>query len=73
MGGMIPFDEFIECLGPDARLYTKEQLEQLRIEVRKLAEVLLVVHRARSRERRISGSPQPDLDESGADRTIRDK
>ena len=60
---MVDFEQFVKGLGPYAKCYTREQLKQLHIEVRKLAEVLLEAHRvARARARKIN-YPQPAIDQ----------
>jgi len=60
---MVDFEQFVQGLGPYAKHYTPEQLKQLHIEVRKLAEVLLEAHRARVKSRATKGSsPQTILD-----------
>ena len=70
---MVDFELFVKTLGPYAKHYTPEQLKQLHIEVRKLAEVLLNVHEAKVVARKKQSSPQPDLDESDGDRTMERK
>ncbi len=70
---MVDFDLFVKTLGPHAKHYTPEQLKQLHVEVRKLAEVLLAVHEAKVTDRQNNASPQPILDEDRTDRTMRKK
>ncbi len=67
---MADFDHFVKGLGPHAKHYTKEQLQQLHIEVRKLAAVLLAAHKAKTEARAKKPYPQPALDGTGSDRTI---
>ena len=67
---MITFEQFVAGLGPHAKTYTPEQLKQLHVEVRKLAEVLLAVHEAKVAARKKQSSPQSVLDEAGTDRTM---
>jgi hypothetical protein len=69
MPTMDDFAHFVKGLGPHAKHYTPQQLKQLHVEVRKLAETLLEIHKARTAKKR-QGSPQPVLDGSGDDRTI---
>lgn len=68
---MIEFDQFVESLGPHAQRYTPEQLRQLHIEVRKLAQLLIAVHKARAKSKRRRSSQQSSLDVGGTDRTIK--
>jgi hypothetical protein len=70
MARMDDFEHFIKGLGPHAKHYTPEQLKQLHVEVRKLAEILLEGYRARTAAKKIRRSPQPVLDDSDHDRTI---
>lgn len=70
---MVDFDLFVKTLGTHAKHYTPEQLKQLHVEVRKLAEVLLTVHEAKAVTQKKPSSPQPDLDESDGDRTMEQK
>ena len=51
---MIDFDLFVQTLGPYAKQYTPEQLKQLHVEVRKLAEVLLSIREEKQRLRRLA-------------------
>ena len=69
MSTMNDYDHFIKGLGPHARHYTPEQLKQLHVEVRTLAETLLEIHKARTAKTR-ERSPQAVVDGSGDDRTI---
>jgi len=65
MGVMVDYEHFVQGLGPYAKHYTPEQLKQLHIEVRKLAEVLLEAHRARVKSRATRGSsPQLVVDDT---------
>ena len=73
MREMVDFDLFVKTLGPHAKQYSDEQLRQLHVEVRKLAEVLLAVHEAKIAARRKAASPQPNLDGSRTDRTMTKK
>ena len=66
---MIDFNLFVKTLGSHAKQYAPEQLQQLHVEVRKMAEVLLAVHEAKVKTGR-GGSPQPVLDEARTDRTM---
>ena len=70
MAIMDDFEHFVKGLGPHAKHYTREQLKQLHVEVRKLAEVLLAVHDAKTRARKKASCPQPVLDGADSDRTI---
>ena len=70
MAVMVKFEHFVESLGPHAKHYTADQLKQLHVEVRKLAEVLLDIHEAKTSARKKQRSPQPVLDESRDDRTL---
>lgn len=70
MAAMDDLDHFIKGLGPHAKHYTPEQLKQLHLEVRKLADILLEAYRARIAVREGRRSPQPVLDGRGGDRTI---
>lgn len=65
-------EELSECLGPDATHYTDGQLEELRIQVRQLAEVLFAMHSTEHCVDRHSRSPHARLDRAGTDRTIRE-
>jgi hypothetical protein len=65
---MIDFEDFVKNLGPHAKHYTPEQLKQLHVEVRKMAEVLLAIYRAKVSKN--SRSPQNRLDGSADDRTL---
>lgn len=69
MATMDNLEHFIEGLGPHAKHYTPEQLEQLYGEVRKLADTLLAIHKARTAKKG-QRFPQAVLDDSGHDRTI---
>jgi hypothetical protein len=61
---MNDLEHFARGLGSHAKHYTPEQLKQLHIEVRKLAEVLLAIHDSRRHGRlRRTSSPQPSLDQ----------
>ncbi len=72
MGGMSEFDQFIAAVGASAGKYTAAQLRQLHTDIRKLANVLLAVHAAKTLpEHRVQHSPQGRLDVSGGDRTIK--
>ena len=70
MREMVDFDLFVKTLGPHAKQYTPQQLKQLHVEVRKLAEVLLAVHEAKVAARKNQSSPQGVLDEVRTDRTM---
>lgn len=70
MATMDDLEHFIKGLGPHAKHYTPEQLKQLHVEVRKLAEILLERYRARIAVKKRQRSPQPNLDGSDDDRTI---
>jgi hypothetical protein len=65
---MIEFEDFVKGLGPYAKHYTPEQLKQLHVEVRKLAQALLEAHRSRKAKAEKGSSPQPGLDRS--ERTV---
>lgn len=70
MATMDDLEHFIKGLGPHAKHYTPEQLKQLHVEVRKLAEILLEKYKATIAGRKIQRSPQTTLDGSDGDRTI---
>lgn len=70
MEAMDDFEHFIKGLGPHAKHYTPEQLKQLHVEVRKLADILLETYKAGITIRKGRPSPQPVLDGRGGDRTI---
>jgi hypothetical protein len=70
MARMDDFEHFVKGLGPHAKHYTPEQLQQLHVEVRKLAEILLERYRAKIAAKKTWRSPQPVLDDSDHDRTI---
>jgi len=70
MAGMVDFEHFVDGLGPHAKHYTPEQLKQLHVEVRKLADILLEIYKARTTVKKGQSSPQPFLDGSDGDRTI---
>lgn len=63
------FDQFVEELGPDAKLYTPAELRRLWVEVQMIAESLLRWHRRRQRDGR--SNPQCDLDDPSDDRTLK--
>ena len=69
MEPMDDLEHFVKGLGPHAKHYTPEQLKHLHVEVRKLADTLLEVHKAKTAKKR-QGSPQAGLDGLGDDRTI---
>ena len=69
MAIMDDLEHFIKGLGPHAKYYTPEQLQQLHVEVRKLAAILLEIHKARTAKKG-QRSPQAVLDGSADDRTI---
>lgn len=66
---MIDFDLFVRTLGPHAKHYTHEQLEQLHAEVHKLAAILVDDYRAKMANR-TDTSPQSALDQPNDDRTL---
>jgi hypothetical protein len=66
---MEDYEHFVTGLGSHAKHYTPEQLKQLHVEVRKLAETLLETYKARN-IKKWRRSPQAVLDGSGDDRTI---
>ena len=70
MATMDDLEHFIKGLGPHAKHYTPEQLKQLHVEVRKLADILLQATMARTATKKGRRSPQPFLDRSNDDRTI---
>jgi hypothetical protein len=70
MAIMDDLEHFIKGLGPHAKYYTPEQLQQLHVEVRKLAAILLEKYKARLAIRKRQRSPQAILDASDSDRTI---
>src|SRR4051812_1138416 len=65
---MITFDEFVRSIGPNAMRYSPAQLRQLHIDVRKIAQILIAIRKARLAE--VLSSPQPLLDDSSTDRTL---
>ena len=71
MATMDDLEHFIKGLGPYAKHYTPEQLTQLHVEVRKLAEILLERYKTKVAAEKKRRSPQPDLDGSDHDRTIK--
>lgn len=66
---MITFEQFVKSLGKDAQRYTPAQLRQLHVDVRKMAQVLVAIHKRR-RHQSLPLSPQPHLDSTNPDRTI---
>ena len=70
MAGMVDFEHFVDGLGPHAKHYTPQQLKQLHLEVRRLADFLLEAYKARTVAKKGQRSPQPFLDGSNGDRTI---
>ena len=66
---MITFEAFVKSLGKDAQRYTPAQLRQLHVDVRKMAQVLIAIHKSRRRQS-LPLSPQAQLDNTNPDRTI---
>lgn len=66
---VITFEQFVQGLGPHARRYTTAQLRQLHVDVRKMAQVLLAIHKSRRRQSP-PPFPQPHLDGTNPDRTL---
>lgn len=67
---MVTFEQFVKSLGPYAKRYTPEELEQLQIEVRRLARFLIAAHKASRPSSRGGSSPQDAVDDAGGDRTM---
>lgn len=65
---MITFEQFVTSLGPNAQRYTSEQLRQLHVDVRKMARVLIAIHKTRRSQ--ADRSPQPPIDDFSTDRTL---
>jgi hypothetical protein len=66
---MLTLDDFTKALGENAKLYTKDQLQELHSETRRLADVFL---RIRESKHPKTYNPQPDVDGGGSDRTIKE-
>lgn len=64
---MIPFDDFVHSLGDFANRYSADELRQLHLHVRRLAQVIIAVRRAANARGR---SPQVGLDDRTSDRTL---
>jgi len=64
---MITFEQFVKNLGGHAKHYTTTQLKQLHIDVRKMAQILVAIHKSLQRP---LPSPQERLDDRHPDRTM---
>lgn len=68
---MITFEAFAKSLGEHAKHLTQEQLEQLHVDVRKLAKLLVAIQdRRRNAAKDSRRSPQGRLDGHRLDRTM---
>ena len=67
---MVDYDTFVASLGPDAERYTPAQLQQLHVDVQRLASVLLAIHNAGSLTNPPLDSPQVTVDDAYHDRTL---
>jgi len=65
---MITFDEFVQSLGDDAGRYSPEELSQLDVDVQRIAQILVTIHRYKTAGRK--RSQQAPVDLTSADRTI---
>jgi hypothetical protein len=65
---MSDYEHFVKGLGPYAKHYTSEQLKQLHVEVRRLAELLLESHYAAKARADRRSSPQTGVD--GTQKTV---
>ena len=68
---MITFEQFVAGLGPQAKLYTPNELQQLHAEIEVLANVLLDLRKSRMyKANGTTRSPQRSLDDACSDLTI---
>lgn len=64
------FEQFVADLGSDAARYTPAELRQLHVEVYRMAELLIEIHRSRQQAKKKRRSPQVVVDAGIGDRTI---